>query len=109
MVSRESEITRLVDRATAAQSGQGQIVVITGDAGVGKSRLIEEMFRRLEINATQRLILQCSPIHTNQPFHPVAHYLAYATDVSAPDRRPGREARRAAAAHRPVDAPNGWR
>jgi class 3 adenylate cyclase len=85
MVSRESEITRLVDRATAAQAGQGQIVVITGDAGVGKSRLIEEMYRRLEINAAQRLILQCSPIHTNQPFHPVAHYLAYATDVSAPD------------------------
>ncbi|HEX3633324.1 MAG TPA: AAA family ATPase, partial [Casimicrobiaceae bacterium] len=85
MVSRESEITRLVDRATAAQAGQGQIVVITGDAGVGKSRLIEEMYRRLEINAAQRLILQCSPIHTNQPFHPVAHYLAYATDASAPD------------------------
>lgn len=88
MVSRESEIARLVDRATAAQAGQGQIVVITGDAGVGKSRLIEEMYRRLEINAAQRLILQCSPIHTNQPFHPVAHYLAYATDVSAPDGSP---------------------
>ena len=85
MVSRESEIARLVDRATAAQAGQGQIVVITGDAGVGKSRLIEEMYRRLEINPAQRFILQCSPIHTNQPFHPVAHYLAYATDVSAPD------------------------
>jgi len=85
MVSRESEIARLVDRATAALAGQGQIVVVTGDAGVGKSRLIEEMYRRLEINAAQRFILQCSPIHTNQPFHPVAHYLAYATDISAPD------------------------
>ncbi|HEY2862742.1 MAG TPA: adenylate/guanylate cyclase domain-containing protein, partial [Casimicrobiaceae bacterium] len=85
MVSRESEIVRLVDRATAALAGQGQIVVITGDAGVGKSRLIEEMYRRLEINAAQRFILQCSPIHTNQPFHPVAHYLAHATDASAPE------------------------
>jgi class 3 adenylate cyclase len=85
MVSRESEIARLVDRATVALAGQGQIVVVTGDAGVGKSRLIEEMYRRLEIDAAQRFILQCSPIHTNQPFHPVAHYLAYATDVSAPD------------------------
>jgi class 3 adenylate cyclase len=85
MVSRESEVARLVDRATAALAGQGQIVVITGDAGVGKSRLIEEMYRRLEIGAAQRFMLQCSPIHTNQPFHPVAHYLAYATDVSAPD------------------------
>jgi class 3 adenylate cyclase len=85
MVSRESEIARLVDRATAAMAGQGQIVVVSGDAGVGKSRLIEEMYRRLEINTAQRFILQCSPIHTNQPFHPVAHYLAYATDVSTPD------------------------
>ncbi len=85
MISRESEIARLVDRATAAQLGQGQIVLITGEAGLGKSRLIAEMYRRLEISAAQRLILQCSPIHTNQPFHPIAHYLAYATDVSAPD------------------------
>jgi tetratricopeptide (TPR) repeat protein len=43
------------------------------------------MYRRLEIDAAQRLILQCSPIHTNQPFHPIAHYLAYATDAAAPD------------------------
>jgi class 3 adenylate cyclase/tetratricopeptide (TPR) repeat protein len=85
MISRESEIARLVDRATAALLGQGQIVVVTGEAGLGKSRLIEEMYRRLEISATQRFILQCSPVHTNQPFHPIAHYLAYATDVSAPD------------------------
>ena len=85
MISRESEIARLVDRATAAQLGQGQIVLITGEAGLGKSRLIAEMYRRLEISAAQRLILQCSPIHTNQPFHPIAHYLAYATDISAPD------------------------
>lgn len=85
MISRESEIARLVDRATAALLGQGQIILVTGEAGLGKSRLIEEMYRRLEISSAQRFILQCSPIHTNQPFHPIAHYLAYATDVSAPD------------------------
>ena len=85
MISRESEIAHLVDRATAALLGQGQIVLVTGEAGLGKSRLIEEMYRRLEIGAAQRLILQCSPIHTNQPFHPIAHYLAYATDAAAPE------------------------
>jgi hypothetical protein len=85
MISRESEIARLVDRATTALLGQGQIVLVTGEAGLGKSRLIAEMYRRLEIDAAQRLILQCSPIHTNQPFHPIAHYLAYATDAAAPD------------------------
>ncbi len=89
MISRESEIARLVDRATTAQLGHGQIVLITGDAGLGKSRLIAEMYRRLEINAAQQLILQCSPIHTNQPFHPIAHYLAYATDVAAPEATVG--------------------
>src|SRR6202012_4203878 len=56
MISRESEIARLVDRATAAQLGQGQIVLITGDAGLGKSRLISEMYRRLALTAAQRLI-----------------------------------------------------
>jgi class 3 adenylate cyclase len=89
MISREGEIARLVDRATTALLGRGQIVLITGEAGVGKSRLIEEMYRRLEINSAHRVILQCSAIHTNQPFHPIAHYLAYATDVSAPDATAG--------------------
>src|ERR1700759_4428195 len=53
MISREDEIARLVDRATAALLGQGQIVVITGEAGIGKSRLIEEMLRRLEVQPAQ--------------------------------------------------------
>jgi class 3 adenylate cyclase len=85
MISREDEISRLVDRATAALLGQGQIVVVTGEAGIGKSRLIEEMYRRLEIKPAQRVVLQCSPIHTNRPFHPIAHYLDYMTGVEAPD------------------------
>jgi hypothetical protein len=85
MISREDEVSRLVDRATAALLGQGQIVVIAGEAGIGKSRLIEEMHRRLEIRPEQRVVLQCSPIHTNRPFHPVAHYLDYLTRVEAPD------------------------
>jgi class 3 adenylate cyclase len=85
MISREDEVSRLVDRATVALLGQGQIVVITGEAGIGKSRLIEEMHRRLEIRPEQRVMLQCSPVHTNRPFHPIAHYLDYMTGVEAPD------------------------
>ncbi|MCC8977317.1 adenylate/guanylate cyclase domain-containing protein [Bradyrhizobium acaciae] len=85
MISREHEISRLVDCAAAALLGQGQIVVITGEAGIGKSRLIEEMHRRLEIRPEQRVVLQCSPIHTNRPFHPITHYLDYVTGVEAPD------------------------
>src|SRR6201995_3065869 len=85
MISREDEVSRLVDRATAALLGQGQIVVVTGEAGIGKSRLIEEMHRRLEISPDQRVVLQCSPIHTNRPFPPLAHYLDYMTGVEAPD------------------------
>src|SRR6201994_3272053 len=85
MISREDEISRLIDRATAALLAQGQIVVVTGEAGIGKSRLIEEMYRRLDIGAAQRVVLQCSPIHTNRPFHPIAHYLDFMTGVEAPD------------------------
>ena len=84
MISREDEVSRLVDRATAALLGQGQVVVITGEAGIGKSRLVEEVHRQLEIRSEQRVVLQCSPIHTNRPFHPIAHYLDYMTGVEAP-------------------------
>ncbi|WP_375776672.1 adenylate/guanylate cyclase domain-containing protein [Bradyrhizobium sp. ma5] len=85
MISREDEVSRLVDFAATALLGQGQIVVITGEAGIGKSRLIEEMHRRLEIRPEQRVVLQCSPIHTNRPFHPIARYFDYMTSVEAPD------------------------
>src|SRR5262249_20225289 len=41
LVGRESEVTLLQDRWAQAKSGQGQVVLLTGDAGIGKSRLIQ--------------------------------------------------------------------
>ncbi|HEY7492464.1 MAG TPA: AAA family ATPase, partial [Candidatus Tectomicrobia bacterium] len=41
LVGRESEVTLLLERWAQAQSGQGQVVLLTGDAGIGKSRLVQ--------------------------------------------------------------------
>src|SRR5262249_40921950 len=41
LVGRESEVTLLLERWGQAQSGQGQVVLLSGDAGIGKSRLVQ--------------------------------------------------------------------
>src|SRR4029434_2923879 len=41
LVGRESEVTLLLERWAQAKSGQGQVVLLTGDAGIGKSRLVQ--------------------------------------------------------------------
>src|SRR5919202_747889 len=41
LVGRESEVTLLQDRWAQAKSGQGQVVLLSGDAGIGKSRLVQ--------------------------------------------------------------------
>src|SRR5256885_15776308 len=41
LVGRESEVTLLLERWEQAKSGQGQVVLLTGDAGIGKSRLVQ--------------------------------------------------------------------
>src|SRR5262249_56600791 len=41
LVGRESEVTLLLERWEQAKSGQGQVLLLTGDAGIGKSRLVQ--------------------------------------------------------------------
>jgi class 3 adenylate cyclase/predicted ATPase len=43
LVGRESEVTLLLERWVQAKSGQGQVVLLTGDAGIGKSRLVQTL------------------------------------------------------------------
>ena len=43
LVGRESEVTLLLERWEQAKSGQGQVVLLSGDAGIGKSRLVQRL------------------------------------------------------------------
>ena len=73
LVGREEELALLADRWRRAREGEGQVVLVSGEAGVGKSRLVSALRDRLgEVTA---LPFQCSPYHLNSAFHPVIDYL----------------------------------
>src|SRR5208282_3707825 len=74
-VGRNSEIGILLDRWELAKSGQGQAVFVSGEAGIGKSRLLEALVERLQDEPHEPIRLQCSPYHTTSALYPVIQQL----------------------------------
>ena len=70
-VGREHEIGLLLERWGRARSGEGQVVLVSGEAGIGKSRILREFTARLGGNGCLMLRYQCSPHQINAAFHPV--------------------------------------
>ncbi|HUF86710.1 MAG TPA: AAA family ATPase, partial [Thermohalobaculum sp.] len=70
-VGREHEIALMRDRWAAARGGEGQVVLIAGEAGLGKSRILREFAAGLDASDGGVLRYQCSPHQTNAAFHPI--------------------------------------
>src|SRR5712691_4658251 len=77
LVGRTHEVATLVERFTAAKTGRGQVVFISGDAGIGKSRLLLEFRRRLAEagEAVTWLEGQCISFGQSIPFLPLLDQL----------------------------------
>src|SRR5262249_34760727 len=71
LVGREEETELLLRRWARAKTGEGQVVLIGGEAGVGKSRLTAELLERLAAEPHTRLRYFCSPQHTDNAFYPI--------------------------------------
>ena len=71
LVGREEEIELLLRRWAQAKDGNGQIVLVSGEAGIGKSRLSAVLQERLGGEPHIRLRYFCSPHHADSPLHPV--------------------------------------
>jgi hypothetical protein len=72
LVGRDEEITMLMRRWERALQGNGQLVLIVGEPGIGKSRLIEEFHGRLRDTPHTWLEWSCSQLLQNTPLHPIA-------------------------------------
>ena len=70
LVGREEEIELLLDRWDKAKGGKGQVVLLSGEAGVGKSRIVRSFRERLEEELRNPVLYYCSPFHQNTAFYP---------------------------------------
>jgi class 3 adenylate cyclase/predicted ATPase len=71
LVGRDQELEMLLQRWSHAKLHQGQVVLISGEPGIGKSRLIAALTERLAGEAQTRLRYFCSPQHIDSPFYPI--------------------------------------
>ena len=74
LVGREEEIALLVRRWERSRQGDGQLVLIVGEPGLGKSRLIEEFHARLRDVPHTWVEWSCSQLLQNTPLHPIAEW-----------------------------------
>ena len=71
LVGREEELELLLRRWSRAKTGEGQVVLLSGEAGIGKSRLTASLMERLASEPHTRLRYFCSPQHTDSALYPV--------------------------------------
>jgi hypothetical protein len=75
LVGREEEIGLLLRRWEQAKEGEGQVVLLAGEAGIGKSRIVQTLQERLAEEPHLRLRCQCVPYYTNSAFYPIIAHL----------------------------------
>ena len=71
LVGREEELELLLRRWSKAKTGEGQVVLLSGEAGIGKSRLTAALLGKLTSEPHTRLRYFCSPQHTDSALYPV--------------------------------------
>jgi hypothetical protein len=76
LVGRDDELSLLLARWDAAGSGMGHIVLLSGEAGIGKTRLVRELKQRVAGDSHLRVIeCRCSAYRENHAFHPFLDWL----------------------------------
>jgi class 3 adenylate cyclase len=71
LVGREEELEILLRRWSKVKTGEGQVALLSGEAGIGKSRLTASLMERLTGEPHTRLRYFCSPQHTDSAFYPI--------------------------------------
>lgn len=84
-IGREHELALLLGRWREAAGGEGQVVLLCGEAGIGKSCLTVHLRNQISGEDCQTVQLQCSPYHTNTALHPVIHCLQQAATLTGED------------------------
>ena len=86
LVGRARELTLFDDLWRQAVASEGQLLLICGEPGIGKSRLVETIGQRTANQPAVMLLCQCSPFHTNSALHPVIELLEQRAAISQEDQ-----------------------
>jgi predicted ATPase/class 3 adenylate cyclase len=83
LVGRDNELALLEKQYGKAKRGSGQLITISGEPGIGKSRLMVALRERLKGSAHCPSAFQCSSYHTSSPWYPIVRYLQDAADITS--------------------------
>lgn len=85
MVGRDLELAMIMERWRRACAGEGQVMVLTGEAGIGKSRLTRAVIDEVQASDHYLISYHCSPYHTDSSFYPVISQLTHAMEIAESD------------------------
>lgn len=85
MVGRDQELALMMERWRQARQSEGQLVLLTGEAGIGKSRITRAMIDSVAQEEHIRLSYQCSPYHVDSSLYPVIQQLTFVTGIKRSD------------------------
>ena len=85
LVGRDEELELLLRRWSKAKRGEGQVVLLSGEPGIGKSRLTAALLERLGGEPHTRLRYFCSPQHTDSPLYPIISQMERAAGFAYED------------------------
>ena len=85
LMGREDEVDLLLRRWDGVKSGEAQIVLLSGEAGIGKSRLTQALRERISEQRYTHIHFQCSPFFSNRALHPVIQHLERAAGFASGD------------------------
>ena len=85
LVGRDQELALLLDRWALARSGEGQVVLLGDEPGIGKSRIVLALRERPPAQPRISLRYQCSPYHVNIPLWPIISHIERAAGFARED------------------------
>ena len=85
IVGRDQELGQLLERWSQAAGGEGQAILLTGEAGIGKSRISEALIEATAGEPHFLIRYQCSPYHADSALYPVVQQLSHAARFAADD------------------------